>query len=1111
MLYIPLLIFLTLCPAAILPMRANDIEASKAIEQARAKEEALAHYSKIMEIKEASKQTPLVDERMRLLRTAFNEIIQIPRNMFCSFTDDQLFVLVDYFINSAYGALEHPEVMSLAGRIAYSVLASMTPKSETLDALHKHVRSLLALPHSPETIHYRNLAMKLCMQDIEIGNAKNTQKRNHEGLLVRELRAPITREPKDSGSLPSTADSELEGIWDAYLAKLNDIKKTMHDKKTEEKKFSDYVAAAITFSRVKEPLRIRLLNAWQQTQDIQKRFSYIPKICAIIHPFPTSEPILTSEQELLEMARKFCVDLVAANSDHKRLAFESCTTIQHLSTHLLSQFSGFLAMNISDSMETLLYVSPATVSYEAYAAYWREWNTLIQASQKNIVHFRTVESIHLGNGNPAATLCTQVIARAYERLGHCCFHAANYASNETRSIQLKEALDYYNHALNIYLGKEEKSVQRLQINKLHALYELQKEYAKRNPPKKSYDLLKEMELIIQSLDLYKTGLDHPIIIFFHLSVLAHRYKMERDGAARDQALNDIHRFHAHFAPLGSSQIAVLAWLKHFSVVFGAPQETQALFGLGYTMAPLTENDWLEKRSSQLVQGLLKIETDDFAQKYKFTLRQHQKDALNACLSHVMFGETSGYFYFPCGAGKMLITLLLTLASEMPTLIIVPSTGLMNQTIAGIKYLAPDIPVTRFDGRDKDIFNGYLMVTTYANLERDAQHAHPVVPLEQFGIIWADEAHNCLTPVRASLIKRAQAGAFVFGLTARDVSESQPQRQDLAEFTQVFGEKIFEISLFELVKRGELAPIKNVIVHAPALPKDLPVKPEYTDAELETALNLPIFNTIVCDMYLNEYDPTTGLPLLGQPALIFCTGVAHAEAICKMLVEKSRPAWNKDSPIAACIHSKVSLSKRKYILQLHAKGDIPVLIGDKALEEGHDIPTATAACIGFYVRPRLPRNGVSFKESCDRLLRKRPGKSFALIFDWIYPSLQQLLTKDLFNGQTWVGLNPQPVVKPQRITYGYKVDWGMDNAPQSTAVPQPSAPPLSVVQLLSVVPPLSMEPLRAQPHTVTQNANMSTEHALTEEIPSAFAATQTDSSNLFDFKAPETINLDTFLI
>lgn len=404
----------------------------------------------------------------------------------------------------------------------------------------------------------------------------------------------------------------------------------------------------------------------------------------------------------------------------------------------------------------------------------------------------------------------------------------------------------------------------------------------------------------------------------------------------------------------------------------------------------------------------------------------------------------GYFCLPTGAGKSYLALLLSLASEMPTLIVVPSVTLMDQFIGTLKKLDKTVSITRFDGVAKRAFGGHFIITTYASLEQDMRRHEPLIPYQSIGLIWADEAHHSLTAGRAALIQQLQSKAHVFGLTATDEYLTKRKKGDFKNVGQVFGKKIFGIELLELINNNELSPVKTVIVHAPGLPprrsdtyKSKKDDEFYTDAELEEVLNQDMFNSIICDTYLNEYDPDTKEFFFKKPALVFCIGVAHAEAVCDLLNKQSKDRWNGKYPLAASVHYKVSHAKRAEYIRLHAEGLIPVLVGDRVFEEGYDNP---AEEIGFFIRPNSLQNTVSFKQGRGRMFRKAPHKKYAIILDWCYDGLEQLITADLFNGQRWVNVPHVYSGQEGRKTRGYRISWDpaeKREVSKSVATPNPA--------------------------------------------------------------------------
>jgi hypothetical protein len=118
-----------------------------------------------------------------------------------------------------------------------------------------------------------------------------------------------------------------------------------------------------------------------------------------------------------------------------------------------------------------------------------------------------------------------------------------------------------------------------------------------------------------------------------------------------------------------------------------------------------------------------------------------------------------------------------------------------------------------------------------------------------------------------------------------------------------------------------------------------------------------------------------------------------------------------------VHSKIPTYKRTELVKRHKNGEIPILVGDSVFAEGYDNPKDR---IGFFLRPT--KSLVFAKQSRGRLLRTAENKENALIFDWSYPGLDQILFKNLVKEQAWIGIKPPTTTPIQRLTTNYSVEW-----------------------------------------------------------------------------------------
>jgi len=289
------------------------------------------------------------------------------------------------------------------------------------------------------------------------------------------------------------------------------------------------------------------------------------------------------------------------------------------------------------------------------------------------------------------------------------------------------------------------------------------------------------------------------LVFYRLAVLFEKYDRLKDDKYRLEAIALINKFYSD-----PFVYDIVGYLRHFTGIFQCQNCIFTPETEDYAVSPF--------RKTQILEGLNKLIETNFSIKYGIILKDHQKDSYEALAQHIQYFDDlkGGYLHLPTGSGKTYIMLLQILATRIPTLILVPRTALMDQTIENIKKISPDTRVTRYDGHAKEVFSGQIMVTTYQMLEKDFR-THRRIPLELFGQVWADEAHNALTAKQAEIIRALQTRSLVLGLTATDYFNGKRPKNAFSHVEDVFGTKIHEVDLVTLIENGSLSPVKNVIV------------------------------------------------------------------------------------------------------------------------------------------------------------------------------------------------------------------------------------------------------------------------------------------------------------
>lgn len=668
------------------------------------------------------------------------------------------------------------------------------------------------------------------------------------------------------------------------------------------------------------------------------------------------------------------------------------------------------------------------------------WNSITELLKSDLARFNLAYK-KLDLDSPFSTYALKAVGACYEELGDCFLDSFSDFPIDKHCEKLTHALSNYFEALAIYEHLEDNDkIRDIELSILNVRYEYATVLNERDGKTDQKEALKQFKEISQYVKLHLNGKitdKNFVLVFYKFACLQEHLKRTSDKAKALQFAQNFWKICSKDPFLNRSSTGsnyeVLGWLNQFAPIFQiTPALTKNLnIPNSYSMCKFGEANWLEQRKQQLLKGLKLLTESNFSASYSINLREHQIEAFRSISKSIEEAENQGgYLHLPTGSGKTYIMLMQTLATQMPTLIVVPNILLMDQTIENIKKISPKTKVSRYDGKAKDRFEGQILVTTYQSLEADFNRKQPRISLKEFGLVWADEAHSCLTKDRSTVINELKKSACVIGLTATDSFNTKRVNGAAKHASEVFGKCYFEVDLETLIQNKILCPFKNVIVNSshilmrPTRKNPNHIETDFNESELSRLLNNEAINNSVADIYLNEVDPETGVPIFGKSALAFCCGIEHAESVVKTLNAKL-PGRNSRYPWAACIHSKVSRKKQVEIIQLHKEGKIPILVGDKIFNEGYDNP---ADEIGFLLRPT--KSDVLETQRGGRFLRPKEGKSHALIFEWKYPGLEnQIFFYEEVNGKRWVGIQEsENQSKPQlkeRKREGYSIDWSKD--------------------------------------------------------------------------------------
>ena len=171
--------------------------------------------------------------------------------------------------------------------------------------------------------------------------------------------------------------------------------------------------------------------------------------------------------------------------------------------------------------------------------------------------------------------------------------------------------------------------------------------------------------------------------------------------------------------------------------------------------------------------------------------------LEAVLS--MMRDKRGIILSPTGSGKSLIIYLLMRVLDEPTLIVVPTTGLVSQMVSDFTSYGMNIEdvQTIQGGRSKDV-NAPIVVSTWQSI-----YDMPKSYFEQFKCVIVDEVHLAKAKSLTGLLEKCTVSPYRFGFTGT-LDDMQAHRLILEG---LFGSVTKVTTTKQLVENKQLTPLK----------------------------------------------------------------------------------------------------------------------------------------------------------------------------------------------------------------------------------------------------------------------------------------------------------------
>jgi superfamily II DNA or RNA helicase len=333
----------------------------------------------------------------------------------------------------------------------------------------------------------------------------------------------------------------------------------------------------------------------------------------------------------------------------------------------------------------------------------------------------------------------------------------------------------------------------------------------------------------------------------------------------------------------------------------------------------------------------------------FDLRPYQQAAVDGVRDSFRAGRRRPLLVAPTGSGKTVIFSYVTASAAAKgnrTLILVHRAELLEQCHRSLESM--DVPHGLIaSGLTPD----RSQLTQIASVQTLVRKFDRVVAPD---LIVIDEAHHATAGAWASVLAQ-YPNARVLGVTAT------PQRLDGKGLGQVFDDLIRGPEVTKLIDEGYLC---KPVYYAPKT-VDLTgvhmVAGDYNRAEVAERMDRP---TITGDAVIHYRKYAEG-----QPCIVFCTGIKHAEHVAQ--------AFNASGYRFKVIDGTLAKEERaRRVLDL-SSGALQGLVSVDIVSEGFDLPCVSTAIL---LRPTASLS--LHLQQIGRVLRPSPGKPRAVILDHV---------------------------------------------------------------------------------------------------------------------------------
>ncbi len=335
---------------------------------------------------------------------------------------------------------------------------------------------------------------------------------------------------------------------------------------------------------------------------------------------------------------------------------------------------------------------------------------------------------------------------------------------------------------------------------------------------------------------------------------------------------------------------------------------------------------------------------------------YQEECLDAIESARRAGHNKALVVMATGLGKTVVSAfqLKRMLAEAPgrVLYVGHQEEILHQARRTYeRFLAPGTTYGYFYGREKHLHKVDVLFALFQTMANKRE----LFARDEFAYVVIDEAHHVHASTYRPTVEYFQPD-FMIGLTAT------PDRADQKDITELMGEPVFHLDLFEALAEQHLTPINYRLMTDELQNLEVLETPagKLSIAELNRTVFVPKRDEeivrIIEEKASGVSDPRT---------IIFCSSVEHAEQLAELM------------PYAQVIHSKIDKRQIPRRIAAFRNGHSHVAITVDMFNEGIDIPEANVI---VFLRSTASRT--IYLQQLGRGLRRAEGKEEVLVLDFV---------------------------------------------------------------------------------------------------------------------------------